>query len=266
MHGNARFLIRPITLGVIVSGMLGAAQAQDAAHLDVPYVPTPQAVVTSMLELAKVTSNDFHIDLGCGDGRIAVTAAKDFGARSLGIDLDPRRVAEATENAKQAGVSSRATFRQQNLFDADISDATVVTMYLLPSVNLQLRPRILSELAPGTRVVSHAFNMGDWTADRTETIDRRTIYLWVVPAQIEGRWLMKQGNRDITLDIQQQYQTFSGTAMLGDRVARITNGRLNGPNAQFVLQIDGNPMIFSGRVSGNTINGLGSVWTASKRT
>lgn len=148
---------------------------------DVPYVPTPQAVVDEMLRLAKVTKNDRLYDLGSGDGRIVITAAKQYGISGVGVDIDPTRVKEATENAKQAGVSDRVEFRQQDLFQTDFKDATVVTLYLLPQINLRLRPKLLSELRPGTRIVSHAFDMGNWKPEKVVQVNGRTIYLWTVP-------------------------------------------------------------------------------------
>ncbi|MFL6673081.1 MAG: SAM-dependent methyltransferase [Massilia sp.] len=158
--------------------------AQDAAappRLDVPYVPTPQEVVDRMLDLADVGKNDVLYDLGCGDGRIVITAAKVRGARATGIDINPVRIAEATANAKKAGVEDRVTFKLGNLFEADVSPATVVTLYLLPSVNLKLRPRLWQQLKPGTRVVSHAFNMGpDWPPEETAQVAGRTIYYWTI--------------------------------------------------------------------------------------
>jgi SAM-dependent methyltransferase len=148
---------------------------------DVVYVPTPRAVVEEMLRLADVQSDDLVYDLGSGDGRIVIAAARDRGARGIGIDIDPRRVSEATENAELAGVSDRVEFRQQDLFETDFSDATVVTLYLLPDLNLKLRPKILQELQPGTRIVSHSFDMGDWQPEQVVEVDGRTIYYWTVP-------------------------------------------------------------------------------------
>jgi hypothetical protein len=148
--------------------------------LDVPYVPTPPRVVSAMLEVAQVGKDDVLYDLGSGDGRIPITAAKQFGTRGVGVDIDPERVQEATANAQRAGVSDRVQFRQQDLFETDLSEATVVTLYLLPQVNLDLRPRLL-QLKPGTRIVSHSFDMGDWKPDRTLQVDGSTIYYWVVP-------------------------------------------------------------------------------------
>jgi predicted O-methyltransferase YrrM len=148
---------------------------------DVVYVPTPPEVVEGMLELAKVTGDDVLYDLGSGDGRIPIAAAQKYGTRGVGIDINPQRIQEANENAKEAGVTDKVQFRQQDLFQADFSEATVVTLYLLPELNVKLRPRLLQELKPGTRIVSHAFDMGEWKPERTEQIGGRTIYLWVVP-------------------------------------------------------------------------------------
>jgi 2-polyprenyl-3-methyl-5-hydroxy-6-metoxy-1,4-benzoquinol methylase len=150
-------------------------------QLDVPYVPTPTAVVNEMLRIGKVTKNDVLYDLGSGDGRIVITAAKKFGTRGFGIDLDPQRVKEANQNAQQAGVSNLVQFRQQDLFQADLSNATVVTLYLLPEVNLKLRSKLISELKPGTRIVSHAFDMGDWKPEQVVEVNGNTIYYWTVP-------------------------------------------------------------------------------------
>jgi ubiquinone/menaquinone biosynthesis C-methylase UbiE len=148
---------------------------------DVPFVPTPEKVVDRMLEVAKVGPNDVVYDLGSGDGRIVIAAAKKHGARGVGIDIDPERVKEARANARSAGVSDRVEFREADLFKTDLSEATVVTLYLLSSVNLQLRPKLLSELKPGTRIVSHAFDMGDWKPLKTEKVGSSTLYYWVVP-------------------------------------------------------------------------------------
>jgi SAM-dependent methyltransferase len=148
---------------------------------DVVYVPTPTAVVDEMLRLADVKSTDLVYDLGSGDGRIVIAAAQQRGARGIGIDIDPQRIREAKENAQKAGVSDRVEFRQQDLFQTDFSDATVVTLYLLPELNIRLRPKLLRELKPGTRIVSHAFDMGDWKPEQVVEVDGRTVYYWVVP-------------------------------------------------------------------------------------
>ena len=152
---------------------------------DVPYVPTPQAVVDEMLKLANVTKGDVVYDLGCGDGRLVITAVQKFGARrGVGVDIDPQRIKESNDNAKAAGVTDRTSFVVQDLFQTDFKDATVVTLYLLPEVNLKLRPKLLSDLKPGTRVVSHAFDMGDWKPEKAITVPGggQRLYLWTIPA------------------------------------------------------------------------------------
>ena len=157
--------------------------AQEAARprLDVPYVPTPMDVVNKMLDMARVGRNDVVYDLGCGDGRIVITAAKERGARGVGIDIDPERIQEANENARTAGVQNRVQFRQADLFESDFSPATVVTLYLLPTINRRLRPQLWQQLRTGTRVVSHEFNMGDeWPPEQTERMEHRTLYAWTV--------------------------------------------------------------------------------------
>ena len=153
---------------------------------EVPYVPTPDAVVAEMLTLAGVKKEDVVYDLGCGDARLVITAAKKFGARGVRYDIDPQRIKESNENARQAGVTDRVKFIEQDLFEADIKEASVVTLYLLPDVNLRLRPKLLRELKPGTRVVSHSFDMGDWKPDKTINVDGRPIHLWVIPAAGDG--------------------------------------------------------------------------------
>lgn len=179
-HKISKFFV-----SLVVASLLAVAQGQEPTKekkLDVPYVPTPQTVVDAMLDMAAVKKDDVVYDLGCGDGRIVITAARKFGARGVGIDIDPDRIREANANAKEAGVSDLVMFLEQDLFQTDFKEATVVTLYLLPDINLKLRPKLLSELKPGTRVVSHAFDMGDWKPDKSETIngDRR-VYFWIVP-------------------------------------------------------------------------------------
>ena len=168
----------PLALAFALAAAGAAAQAPD-----VIFVPTPPEVVDKMLELAKVGKTDVLYDLGSGDGRIPVTAAKRFGIRATGIDIDPQRIAEANENARKNGVSHLVRFRQEDLFKADFREATVVTLYLLPDLNVKLRPRLLAELKPGTRIVSHQFDMGTWQPERKLELNGRTIYLWTVPAR-----------------------------------------------------------------------------------
>jgi len=167
---------------VFAPAVLAQAGGQALRSPDVIYVPTPQNVVEAMLKLANVQKGDVVWDLGSGDGRIPITAVQKFGAvRATGIDIDPQRIKEATENATKANVTDKVKFLNQDLFTSNFSDATVVTLYLLPSLNEKLRPKLLSELKPGTRIVSHAFDMGDWKPEKTETVDGRTIYFWTVP-------------------------------------------------------------------------------------
>ncbi|HZM32984.1 MAG TPA: class I SAM-dependent methyltransferase [Burkholderiales bacterium] len=169
-----RFLLPRLLL------LAGCLALQPVLARDVPFVPTPEEVVDKMLEVAKVGPNDVLYDLGSGDGRIVIAAARK-GARGVGIDIDPQRIREARENARKAGVANRVEFRQGDLFKADLSGATVVTLYLLSSVNQKLRPKLLSELKPGTRIVSHSFDMGDWKPELVEHVGSSTIYSWVVP-------------------------------------------------------------------------------------
>jgi SAM-dependent methyltransferase len=171
--------------------ILGIAQ-ETAIHKDVPYVPTPPDVVEEMLKLGKVHRGDIHYDLGCGDGRIVTAAVQKFGAaRGTGYDIDPERIKEAKENAAAAGVSDRTRFLIGNLFDADFRDATIVTLYLLPEVNLKLRPKLLKDLRVGSRIVSHQFDMGEWEPDKKVTMDWRTLYLWTVTAESKAKFAGK---------------------------------------------------------------------------
>ena len=164
-----------------------AANAQNAKpplrQPDVVFVPTPPEVVDEMLRMANVGKNDILYDLGCGDGRIAIAAAQKFGIKGVGIDIDPQRITEAEENARKAGVEKLVKFRNEDLFEADIKEATVVTLYLLESLNEKLRPKLLRDLKPGTRIVSHAFRMGDWEPEKTADVDGRKVYFWTVPAK-----------------------------------------------------------------------------------
>ncbi|MEI2415777.1 methyltransferase domain-containing protein [Orrella sp. JC864] len=204
--------------------------------LDVPYVPTPEAVVQAMLRLADVRPDDYVIDLGSGDGRIAIAAVRDRQARgALGVDIDPDRVAEARANARNAGVADKVQFRQQDLFKTDFSQATVLTMYLLPDVNLKLRPVILDKLPAGTRVVSHAFTMAEWEPDATEEVDGRRVYLWIVPAKVQGQWQVSGPQGGFTLSLTQDFQRVQGTAQRQGRSLPIADARLRGARLQFTL-------------------------------
>ena len=181
---SARAIKQFVSLLFVLALIIGASApllaAQWEAGKDVPYVPTPPDVVEAMLKLAGIKGSDFVIDLGCGDGRIVVMAAQRFGARGKGVDFNPTRIREAQEDARRAGVTGRVQFVQGDFFEADIHEASVVTLYLLPEVNLKLKPKLLKELKVGTRIVSHSFDMGDWKADKTEQQSGRIIRLWTV--------------------------------------------------------------------------------------
>ena len=225
---------------------------------DVVWVPTPQALVEKMLDMAKVTPQDFVIDLGSGDGRTVITAAK-RGARALGIEYNPDMVELSRKNAAAAGVSEKATFVKADLFESDFSKATVVTMFLLPSINMKLRPKIL-DMKPGTRIVANSFNMEDWEADATETISGDctswcTALLWIVPAKVEGTWKTSQGDLKLT----QQFQNVTGS--LGSQA--ISEGKLRGDEISFRA---GNTT-YTGKVEGNTMRGNGgsTTWTATRK-
>jgi precorrin-6B methylase 2 len=224
---------------------------------DVVWVPTPQALVDKMLDMAKVTPQDVVMDLGSGDGITVITAAK-RGARAIGIEYNPDMVDLSRANAEKAGVSGRATFRNADLFEMDLSEPTVITMFLLPQINMRLRPKLL-DLKPGTRIVSNSFNMEDWAADETATVSEGcetwcTALFWIVPAKIEGRWRTSAGD----LTFVQTFQVVTGTLQAGGASAPITDGRLRG--AELSMTIDGSQ--YSGRVNGDTIEG--TVTTGSK--
>jgi len=179
-----------VVITMVVSGSLMLAQAPTAQlrQPDVIYVPTPQEVVDAMLEVAQVKNTDIIYDLGSGDGRIPITAAQKYGARGVGIDINPDRIKEANENLKKANVGDKVRFLNQDLFETNISEATVVTLYLLQSLNEKLRPKLFKELKPGTRVVSHAFSMGEaWAPEKTLNVNGRTVYFWTIPANAADR-------------------------------------------------------------------------------
>jgi len=234
---------------------------------DVPYVSTPYEVVEEMLGIAGVNKDDILYDLGCGDGRIVITAAKKYGCRGVGVDLDPQRIKESRENAVKENVANKVKFIQQDLFEADISEATVMTLYLLSSVNLKLRPRLLRELKPGTRIVSHDFSMGEWEADLEKDVfvgsDRHHIYFWVVPADIAGtwRWAVNVGNDQINyeMEVNQHFNKVQSLLNLGETKRSIEDFSLNGDSLSFSIQqsLEGNDveMLFEGKVAGDNING-----------
>jgi hypothetical protein len=255
-----------LALCVLLAGQL--AQAQPAQEFqpqvgqegkDVIWVPTPQELVDKMLDMAKVTSKDFLIDLGSGDGRTVITAAK-RGARALGIEYNPDMVELSKRSAAKEGVSDKASFMKADLFESDFSQAQVITMFLLSSINIKLRPKIL-DLKPGTRIISNTFDMGEWKPDQTSTVPGCnswcTAHLWIVPAKVEGTWNLIQGE----LALKQTFQMISGTLKSGNTVTPI-NGRLNGEQISFTA---GNTS-YTGRVNGNSMEGsaAGNKWGATR--
>lgn len=240
---------------------LSQARAQQQ-YFDVPFVPTPYVVIEEMLRLAKVTAQDFVMDLGSGDGRVLITAAQRYGARGQGVDLDGDLVAQSVDSAVAAGVADRVSFVQQDLFKTDFSRATVITMYLLPGVMMRLQPRLL-ELKPGTRLVSHDFRLGDWKPDVTTQI-RKNTFLWIVPAKVAGQWRIRMalpgGEQDFDLELRQQYQEVDGYGKFSSRHAQIWESRLSGDQLSFVMVDDRDreneaALYFEGRVSGDVIEG-----------
>ena len=248
------------------------AQGQEK-DLDTPYVPTPQAVVDRMLDMAQVKASDMVIDLGSGDGRIMITAAKRHGARGFGVEIDPRLVKRSNDEAKRVGVADRVKFLQQDLFNTDFHEAAVLTLYLLPDVNIALRPKILAELKPGTRVVSHDYGMGEWRPDAQETIPapdktvgtrkESMVYLWIVPARVEGDWIFELSSgrktRRTRLALQQRFQFVSGSVELpGQGDVPFSSGRLRGNEVRLVLPpgaLDRGPVELVGRVTGDSLTG-----------
>jgi len=248
-------------LAAAFPGHTGSALAQsilpqEEPRLDVIYVPTPQEVVDRMLDMAGVKSGDMMIDFGCGDGRMVVSAAK-RGARGLGVDINPARIQEANENARRAGVTDRVEFKIADLFKEGLSRADVMAMYLLTDINLRLRPKILDTMKPGTRIVSHAFDMGDWQPDQRDTVSGKNVFMWYVPAKVAGKWTVADG-QNMTLDLGQAYQFVTGTAEIGGKTVEIGNGRLKGAELTFTV----NGKTYRGRVEGNVISGDG--WKAAK--
>jgi len=234
-----------------------------SVDLDVPYVPTHEDVVAEMLNMAGVREDDVVYDLGCGDGRIVITAAKEKGARGVGVDIDPERIRESKRNAKEMKVDDRVRFTQQDLFKTDFSEATVVTLYLLPRVNLQLRPKLLNELKPGTRIVSHDFDMDDWRPDQYAEVGNAQVYYWVVPANVNGSWYWHETNgarkEYYTLKLHQRFQEVTGTLTMGGSSMPVNDARLDGEHLQFTVIQEASgktvPLHFDGTVKGNTIEG-----------
>jgi precorrin-6B methylase 2 len=226
---------------------------------DAPYVPTDQAVVLEMLDLAAVVQGDIVYDLGCGDGRIVISAAKKFGVRAVGIDLNPNLIRYSRENAVKAGVAHRVRFLEQNFLDTDLREATVVTLFLSDAANLKLRPKILGEMRPGSRVVSNEFDMGDWAPDRSRRLWNTEIHSWLVPANVSGTWKWNSGGEPYRLEINQRFQKVEGIVAVGPYTFPMRQARLTGSVLQFTLEQKVNDrkilLRFEGRADAHSIRG-----------
>ena len=259
----AEFFTRVVPVsGLALIAALSMAQAQRAATeyepsvgqegKDVVWVPTSQAMVDQMLNMAKVTAADYLVDLGSGDGRTVITAAK-RGAKAMGIEYNPDMVELSKRNAAKEGVSDKATFMKADIFETDFSDATVVTMFLLPTLNVKLRPKLLT-MKPGVRIVANSFDMGDWTPDERARVTEGcqnycNALFWIVPANVQGKWKMPNGE----LSLEQKYQMLSGTAKMGDASTPIEGGKMTGDQITFTA----GGTTYTGRVNGNSIEGTG---------
>jgi hypothetical protein len=274
---------RALSAFVLLALMGAGARAQVPSGDEVPYIQTPRAVVDKMLELAEVGPEDFLIDLGSGDGRIVIAAAQRRGARGFGVELDTRLVEESNAAARKAGVAERAQFFARDLFATDIAQASVLTMYLLPEFNLQLRPRILAELRPGARVVSHDWDMGDWQPDAKVVLEgvvkpvmpirSSTVFLWIVPAIVAGAWTLHlDGAPPMELELSQRFQMISGAAKGESGSAPLQDAGLRGTQIRFALsdaaRSPSAPLQFTGRVHGERMDGTtagGRRWTAARK-
>jgi len=228
------------------------------AGKDVIWVPSPDQVVERMLRMAQTTSRDTVVDLGSGDGKIVITAAQGFGARAMGVEFNPDMVALSRDNARKAGVADKVKIVQGDFFKVDFSQATVLTLYLLPDLNIKLRPKILA-LRPGTRVVSHSFDMGDWEPDELSLLDGKRAYFWMVPARVNGRWTLElEGSAPQRVDVgfEQEFQKLRGYVVLGEVQAGLRDARLRGDRIRFGY-VDGNGVrrMFTGRVDGARMEG-----------
>jgi len=258
----------------------GAAQVQEGIPVpDVPFVETPLAVVEQMLELAEVSPGDTVIDLGSGDGRIPVMAAARFGAPAIGVEIQEDLVAESRARARRAGVDSLVQIVRGDLFETDLRRASVVTLYLLWSMNIRLRPKLLEQLRPGARVVSHQFRMGEWQPDSTIQLENfpTNIYLWVIPAEFAGTWRLRlregededEDEEELTVRLEQRFQELRGTAVQGDRTFTVRTGRVRGTRVRLTLGPpggeEGNPIHLEGTIEGDRIEGEagdGRPWSA----
>ena len=238
-----------------------------SGQFDVRYEPSSHGVVALMLKMANITGEDIVYDLGCGDGRIVITAAKQYGVQGVGIDIDPMRISESNNNAKKEGVTGKVRFIEQDLFEADIGEATVVTLYLLPSVNLRLRPKLFRDLEPGTRIVSHQHYMGAWEPELTEEVEEdgmsHTVYLWILPANVSGIWEWTEsteaGKRNYNLHIEQEFQEVYGILTSNGANVSISEMKIEGDRLRIAIEeetgIDTMIRTFDGTADGNIIKG-----------
>jgi SAM-dependent methyltransferase len=254
------------TVGTAIAAPSAApvsSKIEKKPKLDVGYMPTPYEIVEKMLSMANVRNNDLVYDLGCGDGRVVVMAAKERGATGVGVDLDPVRIKESEENARKAGVADQVRFFQQDLFKTEIGEATVVMLYLWPEVNIRLRSKLFAELKPGTRILSHNHDMGEWKPDKYVEISKHRIYFWVIPANIAGSWTwpIKMGSRttDVTLRLNQNFQKITGTFTIDNSTVPITRTKLSGEKLSLSTEplIDGEKVTvkLTAQAEGNALHG-----------
>lgn len=256
LEGRATHL--GIALALALGGPVGLVPTTMADEgTDVRYDPSPPAVVERMLEMVHAGSADRLYDLGSGDGRVVIAAARDFGVeRAIGVEIDGELVARSRERAHAVGVAERTRFVQADLFEYDFSDADAVTLFLLPELNRRLRPRLLAELEPGTHVVSHEHRMGDWRPDASDRVDGHWIHRWTVPAQVQGRWTWQADGMRYTLELDQRYQHLSGMLQVGDERAPIQRARVRGARVVWRAETsDGDTLEFRGRAGEDGLKG-----------
>lgn len=289
---NSGWRSAAVVAGMMWACIAGAAQSVAPKQPNVPpeyereggpYVPTPNVVVDQMLKLGKVGASDYVIDLGSGDGIIVLTAAHQYKSGGYGVDIDEELIRLSNQRAKSLGVSDRVLFEAKDIFKTDVSKATVVMLYLLPEFMQRLRPKLFNELKPGTRIVSHDYHFEEWHHDADISFDvpekefisgvpSATLYLWIVPAKIDGAWRMQlDGGGEYTLALKQWYQSFEGTAEGGGRQSELISPKMNGTEIRFVMMRGTDRGEFAGRVNGNRMEGTASFgdgktlrWSASK--
>ncbi|MBD3413709.1 MAG: methyltransferase domain-containing protein [Candidatus Aminicenantes bacterium] len=246
--------------------------SDEGIGLDVPYVPTPMKVVDEMLELADLEQGDVLLDLGCGDGRIVIQAAVQYTVRGSGVDLNSERVEESRQNARIAGVENLVEFHNQNLYETDLSEATVITLYLLPSVNLKLRPRIFDEVKPGTRVLSHDFDMNSWTPDEESMVildeEAHFVYYWMVPANVSGDWkvVLADDSLETIIRFTQVFQYAQGSVIPETETWKVTEEQLSGSEIGFKIKSPDKVWTFTGRVNEDVMSGDVQSTASQKKT